>query len=586
MILRDYQQQAVADLRAALREVHAALLQLATGTGKTKIVAAIIALMQSLARERGRIVRAWFIVPRKRLLDQAEKHFKVAGIAFARIDAKHKESRAFYVHINSRDTILRRLDKIKNWPEVLFFDEAHIAMDAQRKIIDRANAARALLGLPPVLVIGVSATPEQTDGTGMSTIAGGIYDRLVDGPSIPWFTQAGYLAPLRYYAPPAPEGIADLHYRGTEVIESEYDEYLEKNKQIIYGDCIKYYRKYGHRNIPGARTHWKPALIFAQSVKAAKETAAAFCDAGFDFRPIWGDMPDDERDFAFRAIEEEKIHGLVNCDLATYGVDIPNLEYGASTRLTLSRNLYFQIVGRFLRPFYRTRCRSCGIEVDGAMSECTRCHSRSTYTSYEKPEALFFDHANLIGEHQDPRYPGLPLFFVPDLKWNFDGIEKRKRLPKEQRLVPSCPYNDFLVCNRQTCTGCPHKPDGSGDPRAKKVEVVETELTERKAPTSWTELQPEERREVQDRIAHAADEAVAALALGRIEPGPIGELLAVAAELGRAKMWVYWFLTEKLGAKAVCIPLIHEIGRQCGYKPGWARYKVKELRQGVKEGAV
>ena len=80
--------------------------------------------------------------------------------------------------------------------------------------------------------------------------------------------------------------------------------------------------------------------------------------------------------------------------------------------------------------------------------------------------------------------------------------------------------------------------------------------------------------------------AVAALALGRIEPGPIGELLKVAEELGQKPQWVYHFLTEKIGARAVCVPLVHEIVRQKGWKPGAAWFWIKQLRKGVEEGAA
>ena len=122
------------------------------------------------------------------------------------------------------------------------------------------------------------------------------------------------------------------------------------------------------------------------------------------------------------------------------------------------------------------------------------------------------------------------------------------------------------------------------DPRREALEEVDATLTERSGPVTWSELLPEERREVQDRIGRAADETLQALALGYIESGPIGELLAVAKELGRKPQWVYHFLVDKTGAKAINIMLIHEIVRQLGWKPGAAWFWIKQLRQGIEGG--
>ena len=124
--------------------------------------------------------------------------------------------------------------------------------------------------------------------------------------------------------------------------------------------------------------------------------------------------------------------------------------------------------------------------------------------------------------------------------------------------------------------------------------MVDVPLEERTGPTRFADLLPEEKRDVQDRIGRATEAALASD--GAVLSGPIGELLAVAAELGRSPMWVYHWLTEKENAHralegkgarlTVNAPLVHEIARQKGYKPGWAWFKIKEIREGRKEEAV
>lgn len=421
MTLREYQSVDVDEVRPLVTAHDAVLHQLPTGGGKTAEVSAIVSMIG--AKNPHFVV--WFVVPRNELVQQASEHFRKWKIAHGLIIAGREESRAFKVQIVSKDTLLRRLHRVKNWPNVLIFDEAHLYYDAQLLIIAEARARK-----PGLKVIGLTATPERLDGRGLGVLVvagenvGGPYNVIHYGPSIPWLTQREFLVPLRYFAPPPPSGFEKLHWRGTEVVSRDYDAYIDRNKRVIYGSVVDYYRKYGRRENPSeGQNPNRPALIFTGSVKSARETAAAFCDAGFDFRPIWGEMPRAERDHAFRAARAEDIDGLVNCDLATYGVDIPNLEYGASIRFTLSRALYFQKVGRLLRPYPGKR------------------------------EAFFFDQANLIRYHQDPRYPDVPLFFVPDVQWNFTGLAEREKATRAGPPMRFCPFRDNEYCQDPACSG-------------------------------------------------------------------------------------------------------------------------------------
>ena len=60
-------------------------------------------------------------------------------------------------------------------------------------------------------------------------------------------------------------------------------------------------------------------------------------------------------------------------------------------------------------------------------------------------------------------------------------------------------------------------------------------------------------------------------------PGPIGKLLDIATELGYDALWVYWRLTPE-NQYTVNFPLLHEIGRQRGYKPGWSFVMSKKIK--------
>jgi superfamily II DNA or RNA helicase len=524
-MLRDYQLRCVDGVRSILygEKKRSSLLQLYMGGGKTAIVSEII------KTATGRGFRSWFVVPRNTLLSQSSEHLAKWHVPHGRIAAGEKESRAYNVHVVSLQTLHRRLDKIKNWPHIIFFDEAHTNYDGQKKIIER---------LPETTkIVGVTATPERLSGEPLSDIYEGVYY----GPSIPWLTGAGYLSPLRYFAPPV-NGLEKLKFVRGEVNAGELDELLKARK--VYGKAVEYYARHGKKD-GGA---WRPAIGFCRDIKASQEAARQFREAGFLFEHIDGEMPAKKQRAIIDGLKGGKLHGVLCAELLTYGFDAPLLEYGFSLRPTLSRALYYQMVGRLLRIYPG------------------------------KKDALFFDHANLIREHQDPSAPGVPLFYLENLSWNFHGRLKEKR-EKAASGVSGCPYNDYQYCPKKSCAGCALKPENEAD--VKKTVTLDVLLEEKKAPVKFFDLLPEEKQEVQDVIIKAKAEALEGMEAGEIRSGPVGELLAVAEKLGRNVMWVYWTLSE--GRVTVNVPLLCEIGRQKNFKPGWAWIKAKEIRARNKE---
>lgn len=514
--LRDYQNEIYLKARAAMSTHRSACIQLATGGGKTPVMAAMCESVY------GKDKRAWVIVNRKELLGQSSSHLRKWNVPHGIIAPSLQESRAYKIHVVSKDTLIRRYDRIKNWPDLLIFDEAHLYLDRQHEIISHLPVQTK--------IIGMTATPERMDGRGLSEV----YETLIEGPSIPWLTERGFLSPLRYFAPPI-DGLSDIHTRGTEYDEEELEALLERRK--IYGELVGHYEKHGKG---------RAALIFCRSVKSAYQTAERFRDKGFNFHCIEGKMPDQRRRDLIAALTAGTIDGLTNCEIATYGLDIPRVEYGASIRPTLSRALYFQMIGRILRPFEGKR------------------------------DALFFDHVNLLLEHQEPDFPGIPPHYVPEIKWNFSGHEKKKRGKKDGNPV-LCPHLDFMYCPRPHCPTCSENPNKSVTDCRRPMIVVPAELQEAPKPKPLNERPPEERRDIQDQIG-------AAILEYKTEPGPgpVERLLKIADSLGYREMWVYWRLTDD-ARLTVNIPLLHEIARVRGYKPGWVYFATKKVKNKQEE---
>jgi superfamily II DNA or RNA helicase len=402
MPLRPYQEKLFLDVRAAFKGRRSVLMQLATGGGKTWIFSE----MSKSAQKYGQTV--WILVPRNELLSQASEHLAAAGVPHGRIDARHQESTAFSVQVVSKDTLIRRYDKIKKKPTFIIVDEAHLALDRYIEISKR---------FPDAKILGVTATPERLDGRGLSDL----YETMVMGPSIRELVELGFLSDVEYYAPPI-QGIEKLHRIGTDYKADELEALLETRK--IYGESIRHYRKHAGG---------KPCLVYCRSVKAAEETADRFTAGGYRFLSIDGKMTPKERKKRLDALRTGKIHGLTSCELVTYGLDVPAVKAIIMLRPTLSRSLYSQMVGRGLRP----------------TDEGSKC--------------VIIDHVANYQEHGHP---------LADYNWQFYGREKRKpRKEKDELIARLCPELDFMYCHKASCIGCEHNPNGRKSRREEMIDL-------------------------------------------------------------------------------------------------------------------
>jgi DNA repair protein RadD len=473
------------------------------------------------------------------------RHLEKWGVPHNHIKPNREESKAFKIHVVSKDTLIRRYNKIKNWPDLLVFDECHLYLDRQIEIISKMDEWLIKNGKNPSnhKILGFTATPERLDGRGLWKNAGGVYDILIEGPSIPWLMENDYLSQMRYFSPPI-DGIGDLKRKGYDYDAIELDEFLKRKK--IYGELVGHYEKHGKN---------KPALIFCRSVKSAYMTAERFREKGFNFYCIEGKMTDKRRRDLIQALTNGTIDGLTNCELATYGLDIPRIEYGASIRPTLSRSLYFQMIGRILRPYTNPE------------------------TGYQKEEALFFDHVNLVLEHQEPDYPGVPPHYVPYINWNFKGREKRK-IKKTESNIKLCPYLDFMYCEKPHCQSCRHNPDKSKSDCRRDMVIIPADLIEKSKPIPIKDRPYEEQREIQDKIGSAVVDYK-----NTENPNAIAILLDLAKRLGykNAWKWVYYKLTSE-DRYTRNIPVLHEIARQEGYHPWWVKHALKALGDKQRRG--
>jgi len=496
------QLETIQKARVAARTHKRFCIQSPTGSGKTVIFSSMI---RSLMRNN---YRAWIMLPRKKLLDQASDTLRTFGVPHGRIDATHKESKAFQIHVTSKDTLMRRIGNIIREPDYIIPDEAHVAFDQQIAVAKEFKKARFM---------AFTATPELPNGRGMNEL----YTTLVEGPQLSELVKIGRLStPIYLY--PELEGADGLNWLGEEPDADELDVLFSKQK--IYGKAIRLYKE--HRD-------GKPAILFSRRVKAAKEAAYQFRDAGYNFECVDGSMSKRALKIIFSGFREKKVTGLTSSDLLTYGVDLPTIEFLIMQKMTKSVRQYFQMCGRGLRA------------------------------SPGKDSCVILDQVNNINEFG---------YILNRRKWNFYGDGTGGVIEKpEDTVLKLCPEIEFMYCPKKSCIGCPHY--SGRDKKQKPVPVVDC---------NFRQYQHQEELYIKNaaRPAYQADLEKTIMECRQVISAPaIKRMVTYAKALGEDWRWIY----EKINTRRhmVNVALISEIGRQYGYKPGWAYHKTKELREEI-----
>lgn len=266
--------------------------------------------------------------------------------------------------------------------------------------------------------LGPTATPCRADGQGLSRETDGYADVIVEGPSMRWLIDNGYLSQYKIYCPPTDLRLDNVETSKTTGDYKEKELKAEIGRSHIVGDIVSHYLKI----CPGKR-----GITFTVGVDAAEEVAEEYRKRGVPAIALSGRNADEERVQAIRDLKSGKILQIVNDSLIGEGVDIPAVEVVSFARPTQSYALYAQMFGRALRPF------------EG------------------KSHAIIIDAVSNVMRHGLPDAPR---------EWSLDRRERRtgKSEPSTVRVCTACAavYERFL----DACPDCgepvPKPADRSG----------------------------------------------------------------------------------------------------------------------------
>ena len=307
--LRDYQAEIINKIQNSMLTGHRRIIvQSPPRTGKTVVMSEIA--RRATVKNR----RVLFLIHRKEVLEQANATFKEQGVDFDLLTSGMVQ------------TLTRRVDKL-DAPHLILVDEAHHALSkSYRRILDKFKDAYVLL---------FTATPVRLGREQLDQVA----DDIVLGKSIKELTAAGFLAPFRYYQPPAGFNQSKLKLSST-------GDYTNKSitsalQSCLYGDLVSHYKRLAAG---------KQAVCYCHSIEAAKHAAAEFNKNGIAAAEVDGTTPRSERDELVKKFRDGAIKVMVNVNLFTEGVDLPDVDAVILARPTSSLSLYLQFAMRCLNP--------------------------------------------------------------------------------------------------------------------------------------------------------------------------------------------------------------------------------------------
>ena len=429
MDLRDYQKQAITDVRAAFFQGHQRVLLVApTGAGKTVMFSY---LSGSIAANNQRVI---LLAHRDELLDQISRTLTEFNVAHGFIAARRPLNLELPVQVAGVHTLKNRAHRLAWRPDWIICDEAHHATAGSwRQILEVYPSAR---------VLGVTATPARLDGRGL----GDVFQAMVRGPEVADLMERGFLSRAKYYCPKT------VDTDGLRTRMGEYaavDVNARVNNAKVTGEAVEWYRKL---------CAGQPAVAFCASIKHSEHVAETFRAAGFRWSSLDSKMTPEARRAAVLGLASGDLHGVSSCDIISEGFDLPKCTAAILLRPTQSLGLYLQQVGRVLR------------------------------VSPGKSHAIIIDHVGNCGTTQGGEWVEKHGFADDVREWSLSGKVKKKGVAP----VKLCPYCYATVsASVHFCPECGHEFDAKERTPVQDEDGVLEEVTRK--PTEDVDLRVLER---------------------------------------------------------------------------------------------
>ena len=303
-----------------------ALLISATGTGKTYLSAFDVKQFDAK--------KCLFVVHRRNIAEAALKTFKSVfgnGKTMGLYSGSLKEIDSDFIFTTVQTMSLdHHMNNFsKDYFDYIIIDETHRAGGATYKKLFEYFIPRFLLGM--------TATPERTDGFDIFTL----FDHNIAYEiRLHKAMEEDMLSEFHYF------GVQDITVDGQIIDDNSDFRYLKAEERVNH--IIQTSKKYGTDNgvIRG--------LIFCSRKDECKSLSESFNMLGFNTLALTGEDDENSRTKAIERLESDgidKLDYILTVDIFNEGIDIPRVNQILMLRPTSSAIIFIQQLGRGLRKF-------------------------------------------------------------------------------------------------------------------------------------------------------------------------------------------------------------------------------------------
>ena len=329
-VLRDYQEEASSRFREALIDTGRGQIILATGLGKTIVMAEVVADLyrDGLVKDKRVLVMAHT----RDLVNQLHKAFWYQLPSWVPTHQLAEGERPTYWDGITFATVQSVVSQLEDLPafDLILVDEAHhVGADMYRRAIDI---------LKPSMLGGVTATPWRGDSFDLDELLGQPLVKI----GIAEGLQRGFLSEVDYRL------LADnLDWNFVQEVSTHRYSVSQLNRKLI----IPTRDEQAALLIKDAfeQEDRRAAILFSPTIAHAKSMAAMLRRYDLQTEPIYGEMPARDRDKLLSRFKAGQLDILSSVDLFNEGVDVPDVDLIIFMRATHSRRIFVQQLGRGLR---------------------------------------------------------------------------------------------------------------------------------------------------------------------------------------------------------------------------------------------
>ena len=312
--------QALEATRAA--GAKAGLVVLATGLGKT--------WLSAFDTSRPEFTRVLFVAHREEILGQAMATFRrvrpTVNLGLYTGAERQPDADVLFASVQTlgRAAHLLRFDR-RRFDYIVIDEFHHAAAATYRRIIDHFE---------PKFLLGLTATPERTDGGDLLALCG---ENLVYRCDLLEGIRAGLLAPFDYYGVPDDVDYRNIPWRSSRFDENELTNAVTTERRAA--NALDQLRRRGGERV----------IAFCVSQRHADYMAEYLVSQGLRAVAVHSGATTAPRALSLERLDAGDLDVLCAVDMFNEGVDLPHVDTILMLRPTESRIVWLQQFGRGLR---------------------------------------------------------------------------------------------------------------------------------------------------------------------------------------------------------------------------------------------